>query len=177
MTFAINHLNASEHSPANALHVKEELSHLKQVCSTYSAIQTETRDPVRVYYCKSRLPLPFRPTSRNRLFRLFIQVLMFWSFHRLKEPNKQLPAPYDEIISDNERTPLLTSKKWKLTTICVGLEGHYWFETINRYLEFYASREAISRRGMKAVYIWTAEVNLYYCCQHCSCERHCNFSP
>ncbi|XP_067041900.1 major facilitator superfamily domain-containing protein 8-like isoform X2 [Acropora muricata] len=34
--------------------------------------------------------------------------LMFLSFHRLKEPNKQLPVPYDEIISDNERTPLIT---------------------------------------------------------------------
>lgn len=39
---------------------------------------------------------------------VILGVLMFLSFHRLKEPNKQLPVPYDEIISDNERTPLLT---------------------------------------------------------------------
>jgi len=38
---------------------------------------------------------------------VILAVMMFFSFHRLKEPNKQMPARYDEIIAENERQPLL----------------------------------------------------------------------
>lgn len=35
------------------------------------------------------------------------QIMMFFSFHRLKVPEQQMPSQYDEIGTQNERQPLL----------------------------------------------------------------------
>lgn len=38
---------------------------------------------------------------------VILAILMYLSFHRLKEPSKQLPSQYDQIGSQSERQPLL----------------------------------------------------------------------
>ena len=42
------------------------------------------------------------------VFLIFLQILMFLSFDRLKEPQQQIPSSYDQIEAENERQPLLT---------------------------------------------------------------------
>ncbi|KAJ7371828.1 hypothetical protein OS493_023169 [Desmophyllum pertusum] len=41
------------------------------------------------------------------VLEVILAIMMFFSFHRLKEPQKHIPSQYDEIGTQNERQPLL----------------------------------------------------------------------
>lgn len=132
--------------------------HLKQVTLLIQHFrQSETRNPVCVHYHKSSVPLPFRPTSRNQLFCLLhsgIDVLFVWPAKGTKQ------TVTSSIRWDHLRQWANTVANVKEKEAHNNLCRFRGWLLVRNYSEFHTFPEAVNPRGLKAIYIWTAEVNL-----------------